>query len=626
MRNPEGLDSASPGARRTEGQDNVSSGGDTQTAHATELAKLANIQAYERLRKHDVKMPWERGPFAPLFSGGGPVPVKPLSDGMTRILASMASQSEPKPNPAPAALAHSSFVKKRISSARQICKDDELRLKALKQAKFLVLQDLRATTAGQSLMNILGALDDTADVSQVIEDCFAGKATGTIIKRIGAMWRFAKWRSSRMPPRPSCFQASEAELYEYICYLRNTEAAPTSASSFLESVNFCHATLGFTEAPAAVLISQRCKGAAHSMFLKKRKLCQAPPLTVAAVEALEEICIYDSKQHRRIIAGAMLLCVLACLRWSDCSRIESIWMDRHKDVTLVEAETSKHKTSTSKESKTRMLPYTAIGTLFSKQAWGDRFHCDWNGAGLASSVAFIPSWNELASTWASSRMTSGEATCWLREFLEPVLGSREATRFSSHSFKATVLTWAGMVRIFTREERTQLGHHVEANVKSNLTYSRDAQILLQHKVTILIRQIKAGALNPDATRAQRLSTLIAQEVEDAQQLVSPPVFFESESEEDDANLLPDHSSLEAMNSNGIRDHPKDTLPDGLQQYQWVAHKFTGVVHAVRQGHEERLQCGRALSLNFDVIELHDLDAELATLCQHCDASIRAKCP
>ena len=75
--------------------------------------------------------------------------------------------------------------------------------------------------------------------------------------------------------------------------------------------------------------------------------------------------------------------------------------------------------------------------------------------------------------------------------------------------KATLLTWAGMTTLFSREERTLLGHHVEPQTRASTTYSRDSQILLQYKVSKLISLIKSQQLQPDASRAQRLSMLLS---------------------------------------------------------------------------------------------------------------------
>ena len=78
-----------------------------------------------------------------------------------------------------------------------------------------------------------------------------------------------------------------------------------------------------------------------------------------------------------------------------------------------------------------------------------------------------------------------------------------------------LLTWAAMTTLFSREEGTLLGHHIEPQTKSSTTYNRDSQILLQRNVSQLISSIKSGKLQPDASRAQRLSMLLGDEALDS---------------------------------------------------------------------------------------------------------------
>ena len=111
-------------------------------------------------------------------------------------------------------------------------------------------------------------------------------------------------------------------------------------------------------------------------------------------------------------------------------------------------------------------------------------------------------------------MTTAEASLFLKEMLEPILGPEAVAHFSSHSCKPTILTWCGMTDILTREERTMLGHHIEPTTKSAITYNRDSQLLLQAKVSKVLDKIIHGQIDPDATRASRLSRLIHKEQAD----------------------------------------------------------------------------------------------------------------
>ena len=245
--------------------------------------------------------------------------------------------------------------------------------------------------------------------------------------------------------------------------------------------------------PSAVLTS-RVKGAAHSMFLQKRKPKQAPAFSVEAVRAFETMVLQDPRDHLKVICGSILFCISACIRWTDAMRIESVQLDRFSTILIVEASTSRHKTSMSKEHKTRLLPYTATGRFLSKVFWADPWFDARAASGLDKGSLFLPSWHEISGAWSKQPMSSGEAMCWIREILH-MSGVQECFAGSSHSCKCTLLTWAGICNVFTREERTLLGHHVEPQTKASTTYSRDAQILLQYKVMRVLTNLMLQGLN-----------------------------------------------------------------------------------------------------------------------------------
>ena len=83
-------------------------------------------------------------------------------------------------------------------------------------------------------------------------------------------------------------------------------------------------------------------------------------------------------------------------------RIESVQLDRFSTILIVEASTSRHKTSMSKERKTRLLPYTATGRFLSKVFWADSWFDARKASGLKNGLLFLPSWNEVSGTWSNN--------------------------------------------------------------------------------------------------------------------------------------------------------------------------------------------------------------------------------
>jgi hypothetical protein len=589
-------------------------------AISSHVEQLGISTAFRLLRSRDIKMPWEKGPLSPLFtkkiSGEAATSVKPCRVGLRDVLV-----PAPKIQVIAPKLPVSSFsaINRRIAKCRIHVAEDELRTKALNQFKVLISLDLDATQLGQSVTNVLGTIDPSVDPLQVLQDAMSNKATGTLLKRASSMWRFACWLEAGQ--MGTCFNQTEQVLYDYMNYLRDTGSAATSASHFVESLRFCNQMFKLQKMDIASVLSPRVTGASHSMFLKKRKLTQAPALPVKAVQTFEQICIYSADMHKRVIAGALLFCIFACVRWFDAMRIEELSADTHGNIVILEAATALHKTSMSKESKTRLLPYTAIGTFLDEQSWGLAFIDARVASGLNDQSVFLPSWNEVGSNWSNHPMSSGECTCWIREFLEDTFNGG-STEYSSHGCKATLLTWAGMTTLFSREERTLLGHHIEPQTRSNVTYSRDSQILLQYKVSKLIQMIDTGRLQPDVSRAQRLSTMLQDDANAQADLIEQqddqPVELVRSDDSDD-HYADEDAPLFSMRP--VSKGGRDPVPEGAELNKWFIHSYTGMLHGMMPGHDT-LACGRKITVNLAEIELDQIDIDAASMCIQCNTVIK----
>ena len=574
-----------------------------------------------------IKMPWEKGPLAPVFNRE-PVmkrfAVKPCAIGLADVLSPEPKRSvQPSAIPVGTIAAPQDLVKRRIAMTSYNIQEDELRSRALNKFKVLVSLDPHATKIGRSMLDALGRLEDNDTMMHILSDSLATKATGTLTKRASALWRWANWLAeSRMG---TCFRQTEANVYKYMNFLREQGYAPTAASHFLEALGFAHQVFTLCHMNPSTVLTSRVKGAAHSMFLQKRKLKQAPAFSVEAVRAFETMVLQDPRDHIKVICGSILFCILACIRWTDAMRIENVQLDRFSTILIVEASTSRHKTSMSKEHKTRLLPYTATGRFLSKAFWADSWFAARKDSGLENGLLFLPSWNEVSGTWSKQPMSSGEATCWIREILH-MCDIGQCFEVSSHSCKCTLLTWAGMCNVFTREERTLLGHHVEPQTKASTTYSRDAQILLQYKVMKVLTLIDTGRLKPDASRAERLSMLISHDEGNDEPSVEQeiePQIEESEDESDDC----DHEEVGHLQSglDDMLEAVRDAIPEEDDDYLWYIHCFTGVVHVAVQEYEEqevRLACGRALTTNLIKSYANSAEVKCGLFCIQCNSVVK----
>jgi hypothetical protein len=573
-----------------------------------------------------VKMPWESGPLAPIFtreSFNKRFDVKSSQLGLADVLnprpKAQAVLSEPAAVEAPL-----EFVRKRIACTSYNIQDDELRSRALNRFRVLVNLDLHATGIGESMLNCVGSLDTSTDVLQVLSDALSSKATGTLLKRSSSLWRWANWVATT--DRGTCFDQTEDTVYRYMNHLRDSGAAPTAASHFVEALRFSDQIFRLKKMNLHSVLTSRVTGAAHTMFLQKRKLQQAPAFTVEAVGILEDLCNEDPRAHVRVICGAILFCIFACIRWFDAMRIESVWLDNYITMCLLEAETSRHKTSMTKESKTRLLPFTSLGRFIGSADWARSFMLARSNTGLDEGKIFLPSWNEVAQTWSSCPMSSGEATCWIRELLA-ANQVQQAWKFSSHSCKCTLLTWAGMCTLFTREERTLLGHHVEPQTRSSTIYNRDSQILLQYKVLKLINLIRTGKLKPDVSRAERLSMMVQKgtkplDEEVAEHWQDPDI---EASDEDSQDVDLDEIGEPQSGLDDALESTRDPVPLDGHDLTWYMHAFTGVVHAAHNasvGDEQRLLCGRAITVNLNLTDPDSAETKTGLMCIQCNAVIK----
>ena len=587
------------------------------------MADNAIASAFQVLRQPVTKLPWETGPLAPVFSGKFPLQI---STDLPRLplvgIQDISSPSRPSVKEVehkhPHVVSLTGFVKKRIAASKFNISDDDLRVRALGRFKNLICSDLQGTKVGLSLLDRAGKLCEPGELATIVSDTLSHKSTGTLLKRASSMVRFFIWIVKYRDT--SCFRPSEQDLYDYMNYLRSSGAGATSASHFEQAFRMCHELLGMIHVDIKAILSSRVTGAAHSMFLSKRKLKQSPAFSVEAVTILEDVCLSSESIHKRVISGAILFCIFACSRWFDAMYIESIWDNNFATMVLLEADTEKHKTSMTKESKTRLLPFVCVGRLLAERAWGSSFMKAREHFNL--SKPFLPSWNESSQTFAKHRMTTCEATCWIHELLEPAIGSMAASKFSSHSCKATILTWAAMTDLFSREERTLLGHHVEAQTRSSTTYSRDALVMLQYKVCKLISLIKTGRLKPDASRAERLSMMLDEGATDAfHDADDTPLNLESSSDDSDDVASPG----DELEVDG--DKSDDSLERGdfsfvSEAEQWVVHVFTGVAHYQMDQSDPRLACGRTITTNLRVVGRHELDDAGAVLCKQCESAYK----
>ena len=606
--------------------------GDESTEYQWKCEALQS--STKRARLYGDKLPWEDAAFsgvfgkAEIFSGtivsGYKHALAPTSIGAFEVLQSETIHSRPFD------LASSSSAPPVASivlmGARRESSDEDIRRMALCKFRDLILGDPAATNLGVSLRSMLDSGNGSHLIEQSFSDCFRAKASTTLQKRAKSLWKLSKLFAAGGLLTPLRF--SEEDLYLALCSLRESKAGATSGQHIVEALHFLDSTAGFAIVDLGTALSGRCRGVARDMFLGKDPLQQKHPFKVEHVAWLEELIQYSSPMHCCVI-GQILFCVHAACRWRDSQRLKKLFIETSQNESLLHADAISSKTSLTMDAKTRFIPYAALGFGVGGIAdWALKWIQSRGEEGLTIGEFVLPSFSLKRECWLDQRMSSSEATCFLREYLAQRFPSENLANFSSHSCKSTLLTWAGRSTavVFTMPERRILGHHMDPGSKSVLTYSRESYTSLYAKVLLMYIKIRSGEFTPDLSAIERvLQFASASEVgpgvvatEAELELNKLPVGGGSEPLEVSDSESSVASDVELSMDQAGEGPDKDILGStdfpGVPVDDMLVHITSGLVHVVNE--DSFLLCGRAASRNFRPLGGVSFAGHLES-CQHC---------
>ena len=195
-------------------------------------------------------------------------------------------------------------------------------------------------------------------------------------------------------------------------------------------------------------------------------------------------------------------------------------------------------------------------------------------------------------------MTSGEGSLWLRECLaaKDIEILDDIVLPTTHSCKATLLSWIAKSGKFDMSERQIMGHHLDRPSVSALTYGRQNFIPILTKVALLLRKINDGSFSPDAQVSrivrQSLAQMAAESQQFSEQMGLKPRLEEAD---DSASEADDQEDIEIAVT-------KVVPPDELRQVavdvpsKYEQHRLSGVIHMIMD--EGRFAFGRVRSLNY----------------------------
>ena len=394
--------------------------GDESTEYRWKCEALQS--STKRARLYGDKLPWEDVAFGgvfgkvDIFSGtivsGYKHALAPTSIGAFEVLQSETIHSRQfDPSSSSSAPPVASIV---LIGARRESSDEDIRRMALCKFRDLILGGPAATNLGLSLRSMLDSGNGSHLIEQSFSDCFRAKASTTLQKRANSLWWLSKLLAANGMLTPLRF--SEADLYLALCSLRESKAGATSGQHIVEALHFLDSTAGFAIVDIGTVLSGRCRGVARDMFLGKDPLQQKHPLKVEHVAWLEELIQYSSPMHCCVI-GQILFCIHAACRWRDSQRLRKIFIETSQNESLLHADTISSKTSLTLDAKTRFIPYAALGFGIGGVAdWALKWIQSRGEECLTIGEFVLPSFSLKKGSWLDQRMSSSEATCFLRVF------------------------------------------------------------------------------------------------------------------------------------------------------------------------------------------------------------------
>eukprot|EP00435_Cladocopium_sp_Y103_P038505 s526_g10.t1 len=475
--------------------------------------KRQKTHDYEReaLKSTDLKVfkyPWERGRLKRFFSDEPIVPVRVPSlkpggrnfVGVTlEVDATGHVTAKASVKPAIADQAVFMSVVKKIDDM-PVSDDRTLqRKKALEGWWSLLAFSLVSSSIGLKV-----TVEATADTVfecalKILDAVFAVKSPGTLMRRLYSIQAFEHWCNDKF--NEHWLPVTEYKAWQYVCWLKDTSAAPTKATSFIEALRFSWYLLG-VEGSGDAEKSLRVKGLASQQKASKKPWRPADLLRLDEVLQLHAILMDESAAlGDRLLCGHFLHLLYGRCRWSDLTCVTDLFID--SDTQYLEVATRWHKGGRSAEMKARLLPIVAPARGVDQSNWAVEYLALRKRAGLELPLEehgpmMRAPLNDAATQWSSRPLSSEEGSAFLRGVLKaPKTTTR---RLSTHSMKSTILSWSSKYGL-PDSTRAVLARHVSSVASATAVYSRDLLSPVLRELDNMLTAMRTGLFHPDRTRS-----------------------------------------------------------------------------------------------------------------------------
>eukprot|EP00971_Amphidinium_carterae_P352470 6492611-Amphidinium_carterae.1 len=452
----------------------------------------------------------------------------------------------------------------------------------------------RSTIAGQlKQMSVEGSLPH--DMVAYLDVIVSEKALNTLRRHRQAL-------SQLVEDGLSLFPADEAVVFDFLLRTSRGSSTPSRGVGVFKALLFAQHVFEFTDL-ATVTGSRRVRSAVTACT----KQCATPwprsPLPVKVVEDLEWLVVDGGAELQlRLMAGLMLVCVYTRSRWMEVQGAKEIIRDEvdseHGFLELVVTKTKVTKAELRGRSR---LSLTAPSHGVTGVSWASCWLQLRDGLGLpqGDECPLLPV--PLADgQWGSRPITTAEGTSWLRFFVKRSVEAPDLRGFSTHSCKATTLSWACKYGL-SDATRAMLGYHRSSLSRMVDLYGRDHQAPALRELAGLLKSIRDKVFFPDRTRSGRFSVAIEEAA------------IESQDESDTAAALVEQECDSSASE--IEEEACKKVNPELVEGGTVKHVRFGTVHRLGDCNRSivRTTCGVTVGDQF--VAYDALDAEL--WCQRC---------
>lgn len=566
---------------------------------------------------HDVKLPWERRFISPADHILKLYSMPSVIRTVDRSLVGLRNEQENKRKPQQVDM--DSAFRKAGLRAKKHC-DEKLWQKNLSDdrkaavAKWMAITTrcplawdvcIRHFSSGQGIGSSISFLETLADT-------LGRKESGTLHARANPLLRFMKFcRQEGVEPWP----VSERLVYGFL--KSDEKFAPTFPRSFMVSLSFSRHVLGL-RGEIDTSLSGRTKGFADVWFLKKRRLIQKSPLSVAQVIHLEKT-VMDARRSMvdRIGAGFFLFTLYARARYTDALNVSSLTEDvvtvDGEKCGFLEAQSKRVKTNLTLEKKTRFLPMSVPISSVGQTDWAET----WMGLRFKEKLdadeetPLLPA--PLAGNqrrWSKIPLSAANAADWLRSLLSGIDGP-SGMQIGTHSLKATLLSWSAKFGLPV-EDRRALGYHSPGKDLSVLTYSRDALSKPLRSLQTVLDAIVQKAFFPDSTRSGYFNKAVG----DVNFHGDSDGSSESSADEEDKDVVGDEEAIEevagSFQSNG-------SVPWTELAAVFFRHKASRCIHVLMDEGGADFLCGRKISCSYE--RLAKRPVFIHPMCSTCERAI-----